>query len=271
MDLKQKGGRDKIVEAGLYRAVQRNFDRAAATYDRFADVQIEVTERLIERLPPVISPAQVIELGCGTGNLTVRLRDKYPSSAIVAIDFAGEMIRRAADRLAGREVQFLCQTIQGFLAGYKERADLIVSNATLQWIDALETVFAQAKKHLKEDGLLVFSIFGPESLIELQQALDAVMGEEGKLAARNFKSREQILLLLRSYLGRVEDESMSIKREYPDVLTLLRQIRKTGTGGAHRVPLRLGRRHLEAMDGWFKKRYGGCRASYQVLIFRCRP
>ncbi|MEJ2689078.1 MAG: methyltransferase domain-containing protein [Deltaproteobacteria bacterium] len=271
MDLKQRGGRGKIVEAGLSRAVQRNFDRAAATYDRFADVQIEVAERLVERLPSCRGPAQIIELGCGTGNLTIRLRDKYPSSLIVAIDFAGEMIKRAADRLEGRGVQFLSQTIQGFLAGYKEKADLIVSNATLQWVDELETVFAQAKKHLKEDGLLVFSIFGPESLVELQQALDVVMGGKGKLAARNFKSREQILLLLRGYFGRVEDESMSIKREYPDVISLLRQIRKTGTGGAHRVPLRLSRRHLEAMDSWFKKRYGGCRASYQVLFFRCRP
>lgn len=252
--------------------VRRNFDRAAATYDRFADVQGEVARRLLDHLPAADSAlAQIVELGCGTGKLTSRLRERYPSARITGIDFSPEMIKRAAARLQGDKVRFFCRDIREFLAGYAGSADLIVSNATLQWIDELEPVFASAREHLQKNGLLVFSIFGPDSLVELQEALDAVMPGAARLAARSFKSEDRIAKLLKHHFTRVDNETMRIGREYADVVTLLRQIRKTGTGGAHQQPLRFSRQYLEAMNTWFKKRYGVCRASYQVMFFRCRP
>lgn len=268
MDMKRGAGQGKT--ASIF-AVQRNFERAAATYDRFADVQVEVAARLVEQLPAGYRPAAIIELGCGTGNLTSRLHHRYPAASLVAVDFSAAMISRAAARPQSRDVRFFCQDIEEFLASYRNCADLLVSNATLQWIERLEPVIASARQHLRKDGLLAFSVFGPESLAELQQALDAVLVGSGKLAAGRFKSASLIVRLLQRYFAIVEEDTMIIKREYPDVLSLLRQIRKTGTGGAHRAPLRMGRRHLAAMDAWFKERYGGCRASYQILFFRCRP
>lgn len=266
MDGREKGG-------GSKKALKRNFDRAAATYDRFADVQIEVAERLAAYLPANLghSPAHIIELGCGTGNLTLRLCDRYPSASILAVDFAAAMIERAAIRLQEQRVRFLNQDIEGFLASHRERADLIVSNATLQWIEDPEAVFASARRHLQEDGLLAFSIFGPQSLGELQQALDAVLPGTTRLAARTFKDGHELSRLLHGYFSMVDDETIIMTRDYPDVLSLLRQIRKTGTGGVHRIPLRLNRRQLEAMDTWFHKRFGCCRVSYQILFFRCLP
>jgi len=253
-------------------AVHRNFDRAALTYDRFADVQSEVAQRLIGLLPAVDGGLeQIIELGCGTGYLTGLLRNRYPLSSLIAVDFAGEMVKRAATRLAGGAANFFCSDIKEYLSSLHDQVDLIVSNATLQWIDDLETVVALAQRHLHKNGLLAFSAFGPESLAELQEALDAVLPGKARLAARNFKTREWIAHLLLRYFERVDEESIIIRRDYTNVASLFKQIRKTGTGGAHREPLRFSHYHLEEMDAWFDKNYGGSQASYQVMFFRYRP
>jgi tRNA (cmo5U34)-methyltransferase len=61
----------------------------------------EMTERLLDYLPaPVASRAErILELGCGTGNLSLRLAARYPSATITLVDAAPEMIEITRTRL----------------------------------------------------------------------------------------------------------------------------------------------------------------------------
>jgi tRNA (cmo5U34)-methyltransferase len=56
--------------------------RAVPRYD-------EMTARLLEYIPP--SPRRILELGCGTGNLTLRLAERFPRATITTVDAAPQM------------------------------------------------------------------------------------------------------------------------------------------------------------------------------------
>ncbi len=52
--------------------------------------------------------------------------------------------------------------------------DVIFSNLLLPWVDNLDAVFAEVARVLRKDGLFVFSSLGPDSLLEVREAWQAV-------------------------------------------------------------------------------------------------
>jgi len=58
----------------------------------------EMTERLAEYLP--LETRSVLELGCGTGNLSLRLAARYPAATLTVVDASPEMVELTRARLA---------------------------------------------------------------------------------------------------------------------------------------------------------------------------
>ena len=52
----------------------------------------------IQQMIPDTSIRRILELGCGTGRLTRRMAELYPSAVIVAVDISPEMIAHAKER-----------------------------------------------------------------------------------------------------------------------------------------------------------------------------
>jgi len=79
--------------AQFFGAMVESYDslirRAVPRYD-------EMIDRLVEHLP--LGAARVLELGCGTGNLTLRLLESLPAARITTVDAAPEMTEIAAER-----------------------------------------------------------------------------------------------------------------------------------------------------------------------------
>ena len=59
----------------------KNFSRHAGSYDGFTDIQNETAKILADMLPGG-DVASILEIGCGTGNYTLLLREKFKGSAI---------------------------------------------------------------------------------------------------------------------------------------------------------------------------------------------
>jgi trans-aconitate 2-methyltransferase len=74
------------------------------------------------------SPRRVVDLGCGAGNLTVTLGERWPDAAIEALDGSPEMVAAARERGIDATV--------GDIADWTPRpeTDIVVSNAALQWV-----------------------------------------------------------------------------------------------------------------------------------------
>jgi len=176
------------------RAVRRAFARAARTYDAAAALQREVSARMAQRLDLVrLSPARVLDAGCGTGEAIGELGARYPDARIVGLDLALPMVAAASERAAsGRSMlrRLLQPVLRGPAGGLPSFvcADLcalpfagvshylVWSNLALQWVNDLPRAFAEVRRVLKVGGLFTFTTFGPDTLKELRAAFARVDG-----------------------------------------------------------------------------------------------
>ena len=80
------------------------------------------------------SPRVVVDLGCGPGELTLGLADRWPDAHIVGVDSSREMLEQArANDPAGR-VEWLEATAEAWDPPAHGPLDVLVTNATLQWV-----------------------------------------------------------------------------------------------------------------------------------------
>lgn len=98
-------------------------------YERFKS---ERTAPFIDLLSlvQVRSPARVVDLGCGTGELTALMAERLGAGDVLGIDRSPAMLERAAAHADGR-----LRFEQGDIADFDgPEADLVVANASLQWL-----------------------------------------------------------------------------------------------------------------------------------------
>ncbi len=98
------------------------------TYQKFAGERSAPFEDLLGLLK-LRSNVRVVDLGCGTGELTRRLAEYFPESRVLGIDSSSEMLAFAStEGVPGLE--FRRQSIESF----SEPCDVIFSHAALHWI-----------------------------------------------------------------------------------------------------------------------------------------
>ena len=101
----------------------------ADQYLRFADERTQPCRDLVARIP-LSAPLRVIDLGCGPGNSTAVLAERWPGAEITGLDSSPEMIARA--RADFPEIEW----VVGDLGAWQtdEPFDVVFSNAALQWV-----------------------------------------------------------------------------------------------------------------------------------------
>ena len=77
-------------------------------------------------------PTTVVDLGCGPGNLTALLAERWPDAAVTGIDSSPEMIERA--RASAADIRFEVGDLREWVSATSGGVDVLVSNATLQWV-----------------------------------------------------------------------------------------------------------------------------------------
>jgi malonyl-CoA O-methyltransferase len=152
----------------------------------------EVATRMHERLALVrIDPQRVLDAGCGEGADLLSLQKRYPNAQVFGIDAAPAMVasaratQRAATSSLNRMItQWLPNSLQSThgaaawcgdfaeLALPAQAVDLIWSNLALHWHPSPDRVFAEWRRVLRTDGLLMFSCFGPDTFKELRTAFN---------------------------------------------------------------------------------------------------
>ena len=144
----------------------KSFSKYARSYDRYALLQRSMAERLASYLPET-TPSHIIELGCGTGVFTRHLLTK-PIKKITLNDISPAMIEILKSRLEmPSNVKFLIGNAENV---YFEKADLICANAVFQWFQEPENSLKHLKNSLTNNGQIIFSTFGAETLKEFRQA-----------------------------------------------------------------------------------------------------
>ncbi len=157
------------------RQVRRHFDASAERYDEVAVLQREVADRLLERLGPLrVDPVRILDLGCGTGYATRELVRRYRRAQVHAVDLAPGMVARARKRGTWlRRPRVVCADLHA-LPYADDRFDIVFSNLALQWSHDLPRALAEMQRVTAPEGAVMFSTFGPDTLLELRAAWQEV-------------------------------------------------------------------------------------------------
>ncbi|HSU12694.1 class I SAM-dependent methyltransferase [Longimicrobium sp.] len=120
----------------------------------------EMTERLVEYLPA--EAKHVLELGCGTGNLSLRLAARYPDAAITFVDASPEMVELTRARVAAAHPEaaergrFVVSRFEE-LAVEPESFDLATSAISLHHVVEKSALFKVIRRMLAPGGTLRFA------------------------------------------------------------------------------------------------------------------
>lgn len=128
----------------------------AETYLTFSDERSRPFFDLVSRVGAT-SPAYVVDLGCGPGNLTQILRQRWPRARVHGIDSSADMVEKAR-ALADEGLTFDVADLRGFRPA--RPVDVLVSNATLQWVPGHLDLLADLAGALAPRGWLAFQVPG---------------------------------------------------------------------------------------------------------------
>jgi malonyl-CoA O-methyltransferase len=251
------------------RAVVQAFDRASASYDAAAALQERVRDELLARLAELkLAPACILDLGAGTGHASRALKCRYPKSLTVAADIAPGMLMRAKAQSRWLR-RFERVRADAYTLPFRDGAfDVVFSNLMLQWCDDLDAVFTEIARVLKPGGVLMFSTFGPGTLAELRDAWGA-SDAAGNHVNHFFDAHALGSALMHSGLAEpVLDVDRTIVG-YPDVLTLMRELKAIGAHNvtAGRARGLTGRKRFAAMTQAYEalRHAGNLPATYEII------
>jgi trans-aconitate 2-methyltransferase len=127
-------------------------------YDRFQHERRQPFYDLLSLIQPVRG-GRAVDLGCGTGELTVDLHHHLEATETIGIDRSASMLT-GHDRLAGDGVSFSVRDIATFPdpGGSDGHFDVIAANASLQWVPDHHGLLARLTAALRGGGQLAFQV-----------------------------------------------------------------------------------------------------------------
>ena len=118
-------------------------------YRKFSDHRLRPALELLDRVP-LASPRVIYDLGCGTGEVTRIIAERWPSAAVYGLDNSAQMLQKAGGEPGP------VRWIEGDVRDWRpdEPPDLIYSNAALQWVGEHEQLVPRLFGLLREGGCL---------------------------------------------------------------------------------------------------------------------
>jgi trans-aconitate 2-methyltransferase len=119
-------------------------------YARFEAERDRAALDLLLRLPPDFHPREIWDLGCGAGQHAALLSRRHPDARVHGLDASAAMLEAA--RALGADVDWR----QGDIAAWRPEApvDLILANASLQWLPDHQPLLARLAEALAPGGVL---------------------------------------------------------------------------------------------------------------------
>ena len=258
------GGVFRLDRAG----VRASFDRASASYESAAGLQVCVAAELLERLAVfAFEPRVVLDLGAGTGRVTRELKRRYRRALVIALDLAPGMLREARRHQQWwRRFERVCgDALRLPLADAS--VDVVFSSLMLQWCEPLDTALAECRRVLKPDGFFAFSTFGPDTLHELRGAWASA---DGYNHVNHFVDVHEVGdALVRAGLMEPVLDVDRVEVGYPDALSLMRDLKAIGAHNvtAGRPRALVGRARLKRMQDAYEafRRDDRLPATYEVI------
>lgn len=264
--------------------IRRTFDRVAPKFAVNDFLYREMARRMAERLDMVrLKPRRILDLGCGLGADRLILQQRYPEAFWLGLDASVIMLRegQVSEKVTRSFIRRLLRTGRPsknvLLAGRADAlplttqsVDLVWSNAMLHWLDDLPAAFAEANRVLDIGGLLMFSLFGPDTLKELRQAIQAVSPSLAS-SMLSFTDMHDVgdMLVHAGFADPVMDMEI-LTLTYDDPWQALRELQSAGSVAAQEVErsvhgLRSRRFWQAVFEHWPRDNEGRYRLTFELV------
>jgi len=119
----------------------------------------EMLWAIFQYVPKDLKPKRILELGCGTGNLSELIVKTYPKAEKVLVDISEEVISQCKSRLENNDRIEYCQADINELDFSADSFDLIVSSITIHHLKhhEKELLFRKAFSWLTNEGVFTYS------------------------------------------------------------------------------------------------------------------
>ncbi|EHZ7594466.1 malonyl-ACP O-methyltransferase BioC [Campylobacter jejuni] len=196
----------------------------AKDYEKHAKVQDFMGLKLCEILKNlrILHFEKVFEFGCGRGELSKKLQnfitfDEYLKNDILDFKENSSILIFDMNEIAKQDLS-------------KEKFDLIVSNATLQWLD-LKRIIPSLRDMLNQNGILLLSTFAEQNLKEIKQSTGFGL---------NYFSLNELEQIFKVYFNEVKITQELIKLSFDNALDVFRHLKLSGVNSLGFYPLNKG-------------------------------
>ncbi len=146
-------------------------------YRRNAGFVAELGQPVVELLNPQ-SGERVLDLGCGDGTLTAKLREMGVD--VVGVDASPDQVD------AARELGLDARVVNGEALPFESEFDAVFSNAAMHWMPDADAVIEGVSRALRPGGRFVSEMGGFGNISRIREALDTALsghGIDGKTAS----------------------------------------------------------------------------------------
>ncbi|HHT6978748.1 TPA: malonyl-ACP O-methyltransferase BioC [Campylobacter jejuni] len=196
----------------------------AKDYEKHAKVQDFMGLKLCEILKNLrISHFEkVFEFGCGRGELSKKLQNfitfnEYLKNDILNFKENSNILIFDMNEIAKQDLS-------------KEKFDLIVSNATLQWLD-LKRIILSLRDMLNQNGILLLSTFAKQNLKEIKQSTGFGL---------NYFSLNELEQIFKIYFNEVKITQELVELSFDNALDVFRHLKLSGVNSLGFYPLNKG-------------------------------
>lgn len=134
-------------------------------YLRFERQRGQAYRDLLARLAPPVGaawiPSTIVDLGCGPGNTTALLPDLWPRARVIGVDSSPQMIEAAQARAVPGRLEFRLGDLREISAAQVGgQVDLLITNATLQWVPGHLDLFPRLSGLVQPSGVIAIGVPG---------------------------------------------------------------------------------------------------------------
>lgn len=218
------------------RDIERRYDQSAGAYDRHDALEREIGERLLERAAFArVVPRRIVDIGCGTGRGSRALKARYGEALVIGLDLSRRMLQRLQARSIADQPLYAVQADLARLPLAARCVDIVFCNLALQWAVDFERALQEFRRVLRPEGMLLFSVPGPDSLRELRGL--AGRGASASMPIYMPDLQDVGDLMVSAGFSEPVMDSEIITLNYPDPLAMQRELTVTGSAGFARLPL----------------------------------
>lgn len=249
--------------------IKHSFSDAAKTYDSVASLQRQIGRELLDIHTGAHLHGVALDLGCGTGFLTQELATHCHHATLIALDLAQMMLETCREKVAEKS-HYLCADAEK-LPLRSQSVNAIFSNVALQWCYPIDEALSELQRVLANEGTLLFSTFGSDTLCELKAAWANV---DDFVHVNDFYT----LGNLQSALENAGFVDISLKRtrylrQYANVVELMHELKHIGAHNVNQTRSKTltSKKALKTLISTYpKNEVGGIDATFDVIYVMAR-